>query len=373
MSRLSRRDLMKAGALAFAAPAVLRAHDALASSGTLAVYAWSDYFDRNTLLADFTNSTGVNVTLTTYGSNEEAEAKLRSAGGKGVDIFFPSVDTGPNYYRDALLRPLDEAKFKAEVVPSFYKSSLELGAADRGRRHLVPLVWGTEGITWDSTKFAKKSAEISYGDLWLPANPKQTALRPTSIFNGMALYLDATGGLKSNRGLDLYKSEAASRAVFDGVLSYITAHKANIGALWNSSAEATAAFATGGNTIGQTPDTTGILLGEKTDPKWAYGVPKEGGLGTMDGFGIPSGAANVEQAYAFANFLYQEDVAARFANTTRRNSCAKGAENYMSAQDRAAFDAAYPAGAIDNLFWLPAQTEIYTRLRTEYAGKLAKG
>jgi len=373
MSRLSRRDLMKAGAFALAAPAVLRASDALASSGTLNVYAWSDYFANNTLLADFTNATGVNVALATYGSNGEAEAKLRASGGKGVDIFFPSIDTGPNYYRDALLRPIEEARFKAEVVSSFYQRSLELGAADRGRRHLVPLVWGTEGITWDSTRFDAKSGVISYGDLWLAANPKQTAIRPTSIFNGMALYLDANGTLKSNRGLDLYKSEAASRAVFDGVLSYITAHKANIGTLWNSSAEATAAFVTGGSTIGQTPDITGILLREKTDPKWAYGVPKEGGLGTMDGFGIPSGAENVEQAYAFANFLYQEDVAARFANTTRRNSCAKGAETYMSAQDRAAFDTAYPAGAIDNLFWLPAQTATYAALRAEYAGKLAKG
>lgn len=373
MTRLSRRDLMKAGALALAAPAALRAHDALASSGSLAVHAWSDYFDKNTLLADFTNATGINVMLTTYGSNEEAEAGLRANGGKGVDIIFPSVDTGPNYYRDNLLRPIDEAKFKAEVVPSFTKSSLELGAADRGRRHLVPLVWGTEGLTWDSSKFDKKSGEISYGDMWLAANPKQTALRPTSIFNGMALYLDATGAVKSNRGLDLYKSEAESRAVFDGVLNFILAHKASIGALWNSSAQATTAFATGGCTIGQTPDTTGILLGIKADPKWRYGMPKEGGLGTMDGFGIPSGAANIEQAYAFANFLYQEDVAARFANTTHRNSCAKGAENYMSAQDRAAFDAAYPPGIIDNLFWLPAETEIYAKLRTEYAEKLTNG
>ena len=378
MTRLSRRDLIKAGALAIAAPAlaapaVLRAPDALASSGSLAVYAWGDYFDKNTLLADFTNATGVNVTLETYGSNEEAEAKLRAAGGKGVDIVFPSIDTGPNYYRDALLRPIDEAKFKAEVVPSFTKSSLELGAADRGRRHLVPVVWGTEGLTWDSTKFDKKSGEISYGDMWLAGNPKQTAIRPTSIFNAMALYLDATGAVKSNRGLDLYTSEAESRTVFDGVLKFILAHKADIGTLWNSSAEAAAAFTIGGCTIGQTPDTTGILLGIKADPKWRYGVPKEGGLGTMDGFGIPSGAANVEQAYAFANFLYQEDVAARFANTTRRNSCAKGAENYMSAQDRAAFDAAYPPGTIDHLFWLPAQTETYAKLRAEYAGKLAKG
>lgn len=372
MTRFSRRDLIKAGALALAAPAVLRAHDALASSGSISVYAWNDYFNNNTLLADFTNATNIAVKLSTYGSNEECENTLRAAGGKGYDIIFPSVDTGPNYYRDNLLRPIDEAKFKAgNVVPSIYRNSLSLGAADRGRRYLVPFDWGTEGITWDSTRFpGKTSGEISYGDLWLPDHPKQTAIRQKSAFNGVALYLDATGELNSNRGLDLYKSEADSRRVFDGCLKFLLAHKANIGAFWNNDTEATAAFTNAGCSIGQTWDTTGISLNNNTDPKWSYGVPKEGGLAWTDTFGIPAGAASVEQAYAFANFLYQPDVGARFANTTNYNSCAKGAENYLSAQERSDFDAAYPAGTIDNLFWWPMQTDFYVKLRAEYVGKL---
>ncbi|MCB4771734.1 extracellular solute-binding protein [Ancylobacter sp. Lp-2] len=371
MTRFSRRDLMKASAFVLAAPVVLRAHDALATSGAVDVYAWGDYFDKNTVLADFTNATGIKVNLSTYGSNEEAENKLRAAGGKGFDLLFPSVDTGPNYYKDNLLQPIDEAKFKVDqVIPSIYRNSLTLGAAHRGKRFLVPFDWGTEGVTWDSTKFDKKSGQISYGDMWLADHPKQTAIRQKSVFNGVALYLDANGTLPSNRGLDMYKSEADARRVFDGVLKFIVAHRGNVGAFWNNATEATAAFTDAGCTIGQTWDTTGILLHQKTDKKWSYGMPKEGGLAWTDTLAIPAGAANVDQAYALANFLYQPEIGAKFSNTTGYNSCAKGADAFLSEEARAAFQAAYPAGTIDNLFWWPMQTDFYAKLRGEYVEKL---
>lgn len=372
MTHFSRRNLMKAGAFALAAPAVLRAHDALASSGSLNVYAWGDYFDKNTILADFTNATGIKVELSTYSSNGELENKLRAAGGKGFDIVFPSVDTGPNYYKDNLLQAIDESKFKtAQIIPSIYRNSLRLGAANRGKRYLVPFDWGTEGITWDADKFpGKVSGEISYGDLWLPGNTKQTAIRQFSAFTGVALYLNATGELPSDRAMDMYKSEADARRVFDGCLKFLIAHKGNIGAYWNNATEATAAFTDAGCTIGQTWDTTGILLHRNVDKKWRYGMPKEGGLAWTDTLAIPSGAANVEQAYTFANFLFQPEIGALFANTTGYNSCAVGAENYLSAEARSAFEAAYPAGTIDNLFWWPMQTDFYARLRPEYVEKL---
>ncbi len=89
MIRFSRRDVMTAGAAALAAPAVLRAHDALASSGTLNVYAWKGFFDQNTLLADFTNATGVNVQLTTYTSNGEAESQAARGRRQGLRPHLP--------------------------------------------------------------------------------------------------------------------------------------------------------------------------------------------------------------------------------------------------------------------------------------------
>ena len=368
---LNRRSLLKGVAAAVAMPAVLRAHDALASSGEVNVFAWGDYFDKNDLLKQFEAKSGIKVNLSTYGSNEEAENKLRAAGGKGFDVIFPSVDTGPNYYKDDLLQEIDEKRFNADrVIPSIYRHSITLGAARRGKRYLVPFDWGTEAITYDSTKFDKKSGEFSYGDLWADGLDKKVALRQKSIFTSIALYLDATGQLKTDRGMDMYKSEDESRRVFDACLKFAVTKKKNFGAYWNNANEATAAFTDAGCIIGQTWDTTGILLNRKTDKKWKFGMPKEGGLAWTDTFGIPIGAANIDQAYALTNFLYTPEAGAAFTNASGYNTCAVGAETFLSAEAKEAFEMSYAPGTIDNLWWWPIMTGFFSKLRGEYVEKL---
>lgn len=372
---LRRRTLLQAsaatGIAAVAAPWTLRRAKA---AGEVNVFAWGDYvqaFSDDGIVKTFEDKTGHKVNLSTYGSNEECENKLRAAGGKGFDIIFPSVDTGPNYYKDGLLAPIDEAKLEVgQIIPALYRNSITLGAAQRGKRHLVPFDWGTEAVTWDSQRYPDLNyGTISYGDLF--QGDAKAAMRQKSVFAGIALYLDATGELPSNRGMDFYKSEADSRRVFDGCLKFLIEHKQNIGAWWNNATEATSAFTDAGCTIGQTWDTTGILLGRNVDPKWRYTMPKEGGLAWMDTIGIPAGAANPEGAYAFINHLLTPEMGAVFANRTGYNSAAQGADQHLNEQAKAAFEMAYPdQAALDNLFWWPMQTDFYAALRGEYVEKL---
>lgn len=372
MIHLTRRTMLKATTAAIAAPAVLRAHDALAQSGQVNVYAWGDYFDKNKVLDAFAAKTGIKVNLSTYGSNGELENKLRAAGGKGFDIVFPSVDNGPNYYKDNLLQPINESKLKVEqIIPAIYRNSLSLGAANRGVRHLVPFDWGTEAITYDSSKLDKKSGELSWGDLFAHGQERKTMARATSLLVSAALFLDASGKMASNRGLDLYKDEASSRKTFDTAYNYLKDQRKQLGAFWTNATEATKAFTDGGCTIGQTWDTTGILLNRSTDKKWKYGMPKEGGLAWTDTMAIPAGAANVDQAYEFMNFVFQPEQAAAFANASGYNSCAVGAEKFLDDNAKAGFQMAYPTQKeIDNLWWWPMATEFYGKIRSEYAEKL---
>lgn len=373
--QLRRRTLLQAsaatGLAAVAAPWAIR--DARAA-GEVNVFAWGDYvqaFSEDGIVKTFEDRTGLKVNLSTYGSNEEAENKLRAAGGKGFDVLFPSVDTGPNYYKDNLLAAIDESKLKvAQIIPSMYRNSVTLGATQRGKRHLVPFDWGTEAVTWDSARYPDlKYGTISYGDLF--QGDAKAAMRQKSVFAGIALLLDANGTLPSNRGMDFYKSEADSRRVFDGTLKFLIEHKKNIGAWWNNATEATSAFTDAGATIGQTWDTTGILLGRDVNPKWRYTMPKEGGLAWMDTAAIPAGAANPEGAYAFINHLLTPEMGAVFANRTGYNSAAAGADKFLNDQAKAAFQMAYPdQAALDNLFWWPMQTDFYAKLRGEYVEKL---
>ncbi len=368
----SRRTLLKgaaaAGGIAVTMPFIIR--QSLASSGEINVFAWGDYIQDNIIDA-FEKKTGIKVNLTTFGSNEEQQSKLRAAGGKGFDLIFPSVDTRPEYDEGDLLQVIDESRVKVDRIESaMWRSSLSLGAARRGKRYLIPFDWGTEGITYDSSVHSFKQGELSYGDLWVDGLDGKVAGRQKSIIITLAIYLDSIGQVPSNRALDLYKTEADMRRIFDACLDFLKPHKKNIGAFWNNATEATSAFTDAGCTIGQTWDTTGIKLHTDVDKKWIYTAPKEGALGWMDTMGIPSGAENLDQTYEMINFLMTPEAGGMFANNTGYNSAAVGAANHLSDANKAAFQIAYPEGAIENLWWWPMNTPWFNGVRQEYVEKI---
>ena len=367
----TRRTILRsaaAGSVAATLPFIART--SLAASGEVNVFAWGDYIQDNIIEA-FETQSGIKLNFSAFGSNEEAQSKLRAAGGKGFDVIFPSVDARPDYDEGNLLQPIDESRVKVErIVPALWRSSVKLGAVKRGTRYLVPFDWGTEGITYDSSVHDFSSTQVSYGDLWADGLEGKVAGRQKSLLMTIAIYLDATGKVPSNRAMDLYKTESDTRRIFDACIEFAAAYKKNIGAFWNNATEATAAFTDAGCTIGQTWDTTGIRLHIDVDKKWVYTAPKEGALAWMDTMGIPSGAENLDQAYEFINFMLTPEVGGMFANNTGYNAAAVGAEAHLSEASKAAFKMAYPEGAIENLWWWPVFTPWFSGVRQEYVEKL---
>ncbi|QGZ36369.1 extracellular solute-binding protein [Stappia indica] len=367
---ISRRSVLKGSAAAstlLAAPAILKAGDALASSGQVNVFAWGDYIQQN-MIDKFEGDTGIKVNLSTYGSNDEAEQKLRAAGGKGFDVIFPSITNGNNYYPDGLLQPVDESKLALDkLIPSMLRDSVQLGGTYRGKRMLLPFNWGTEAITLDSSQF--NADDVSYGTMWSPEAAGKAAFRQKSVIMGVGLYLDATGEVKSNRMLDVYKTEEDARRVWDACAKFIIDRKANIAAFWNNATEATNAFKQAGATIGQTWDTTGLLL-NREDAKWKYRMPKEGGITWMDSMGIPSGSENLEQAYAFLNAMLDPKMAGLLAMNTGYNSAVAGAAEYAGDNYKAQFADVYNAENLANLWWWQADTPWFATLREEYVDKI---
>ena len=372
MTNINRRTVLRGTAatgLALAMPAILKAGDALASSGTVNVFAWGDYVQDNIKDA-FEKATGIKVNLSTYGSNDEAENKLRAAGGKGFDVIFPSVDTGPNYYKDDLLGAIDESKFNVDkVIPSIYRASINLGATNRGKRYLSPCDWGTEAITFDSAAMPMDDAEVSFGAMWSKDAQAKATFRQKSGMVGVGLYLDSIGEVKSNRMLDVYKTEEEARRVYAACADFIIAHKANVAAFWNNATEATNAYKQAGATIGQTWDTTGLLL-NREDAKYKYRMPKEGGITWMDSMGIPTGAENVEQAYAFINAMLDAEMAGMFSKNTGYNSAVLGAADHAGDEYKAQFNEVYNADNLANLWWWQADQPWTSPLVGEFVDKI---
>jgi spermidine/putrescine transport system substrate-binding protein len=364
-----RRTFLK-GATASALATPFLTHRAFAASGEVNVMAWGDYIQDNIVEA-FEAATGIKINLSTYGSNEEVQSKLRAAGGSGFDLIFPSVDTRPEYDEGNLLAEIDESRLNVDQIePSIWRSSVTLGAARRGKRYLIPFNWGTEGVTYDSSMHDIAEGELSYGHLWKDGLDGQVAGRQKSLLITLAIYLDSIGEVSSDRGMDLYKSEADMRRVLDGCLAFVATRKTNIGAFWNNATEATSAYTDSGCTIGQTWDTTGIKLHNDVDKKWIYSSPKEGALAWMDTMAIPSGAANVDQAYELINFLMRPEIGGMFANNTGYNSAAVGSGAHLSDASKEAYKIAYPAGAIENMWWWPMSTPWFGSVRQEYVEKL---
>ncbi len=363
---LTRRSVLKLSSAALAAPVVLRASDALATSGTVRVLAWQDYIQPN-IAERFEAETGIALDLTTFGSNDEAESTIRSAGGRGFDIVFPSITNSANYVDengDSYFAEVPADVNVDAVIPSFLRDSAGLGGMHNGQQILLPFDWGTEGITYNTAELPVDAAELSYSDLFRDETIGKAAFRQKSVIMGVGLYLDATGEVPSNRMMDVYRSEDDARRVWGAVVEWMVARKEHFGAFWNNATEATSAFTEAGCVIGQTWDTTGLLL-NRDNPDFVYCAPTEGIITWLDSFGMMRQAANPEQAVAFMNFMLQPEIGGMFANNTGYNSAVTGAADYASDEFRRQFNEVYTADVLNNMWWWQADTPFFAPIRNE--------
>ncbi len=363
---ITRRTALKLTSTALAAPMILRATDALASSGSVKVLAWQDYIQPN-IAEKFEADTGIKLDLTTFGSNDEAESTIRANGGKGFDIVFPSITNSASYVDgngDSYFAAVPADVNVGAVIPSFLRDSATLGGQHNGEQILLPFDWGTEGITLNRKELDIADADLSYGDMFRPEAKGKAAFRQKSAIMGVGLYLDATGEVPSNRMLDVYKSEDDARRVWGKVAEWMVAHKENFGAFWNNATEATAAFKDAGCIIGQTWDTTGLLL-NRENADFVYRAPKEGIITWLDSFGMLKQAENPQQAVAFMNFMLQPEVGGMFANNTGYNSAVAGAAEFASEDFKRQFNEVYTEAVLSNMWWWQADTPFFAPIRNE--------
>ena len=141
--------------------------------------------------------------------------------------------------------------------------------------------------------------------------------------------------------------------------------KDNFGAFWNNSTEATSAFKDAGSIIGQTWDTTGLLL-NREDPKFVYRAPTEGIITWLDSFGMLKAAENREQAIAFMNFMLTPAIGGMFANNTGYNSAVSGSAAFATDDFKRQFSEVYTDQVLGNMWWWQADTPFFAPVRNEF-------
>jgi spermidine/putrescine transport system substrate-binding protein len=365
---LNRRTLLGAAAgAAVATPWIARRANAQATSGEVNIFAWAGYIS-DEMLAAFESATGVKPNYTPYGTNDELLNQLRANAGSGFDIIWPSVDRVPNYVEFDLVQPIDENKVMWDrVIASAVSGSEKMGAVVNGKRYQAPTDWGTEALAYDSSAMTLEYGTASYFDIWKPEMAGQATVRGHSGLIGLALALEGQGKLP-HPVREMYVDEAKARANYEVIVAEAVAHKKNIVQFWSNENEAQGAFRVNGCTIGQTWDSSAAALGKEGLPV-KYLAPKEGALAWMEGVCLPKGAANVDQAYAFINWMLTPEAGAMYANHTSINSTAAGAGELLSDFGKQFFADAYPGDALDKLWWWPIQEAWYVAIRTEYQDK----
>jgi spermidine/putrescine transport system substrate-binding protein len=367
---IKRRSVLK-GAAAFGALAAgpwIISPKALASSGEINVLMWSDYLPPE-WLDGFTKKTGIKVNYTGIGSNEEIINKLKATKGRGFDIISPTNVRSLQWQPLELIQPFDMKRVNTTTVNG---AMLMIGENEwnfEGKgTHWLPHIWGTEAMAWRTDLYSPPGGIPSYGNVWQPEVEGKTMMRPHSGMLGAGLYLETIGKLKPGDVWRAYQAEDKMRPVWDTITTFCVDHKKQIKLFWNDADSQKNGLLNEGVLVGQTWDGPPLALKSQGEPV-TYQAPREGALAWVDGMSIPTGAENIDQLYAFVEYVFLPEPAGVAIDKHGYNSAVVGADKFASSQYAKNFAEAYPGDALKNLNPWPAEAQWYADIRTEYRNK----
>ena len=320
------------------ATALLMATTGLASAeGSLQLYNWGNYTSPE-LLEKFTAETGITVTVTDYDSNDTALAKIE-AGGHGFDLVVPSANYVSIFNEKGLTVPLDLAKLPnhANIAPEWKDV-----AWDAGRTTSIPWQWGTVGIAVDTAIYG---GDINTSAVWLEV-PDELKGKLNVVPEMMDIVTLATkyhGGEPCSEDLEVLKK----------VRDSLMAAKPN----WISmDYGATEKMANGdwAASVNWNGSSMRIRLDKDTV---AYGYPKEGYPLWMDSVMLLKDAQNVDNAYAFMDFIMKPENAAMISNFARYANGIAGSEAFMAPEMATAPEVVIPEEHKAAGFFMPTCNE----------------
>ena len=299
---VSRRRLLtfsaaaaSAAALAACAPVDPQAGGAPAATGgpladNLNIYTWGDYDDPS-VLETFTAQLGPQITLDSYGSNEEMIAKLIAARGtSGYDIVVPTGVFIPQMIENGLLEQLN-----LDLLPNLrYMDEAYLAQDwDPQNQYSICKAWGTTGFVYDTTVISR---DLQTWDDFLDAAQNEASGRTTVLDDPKEL----VGVYFWANGIDWNTTDPAD---LDAAEAYLTQTLAPHVSAFDSYPGGSA-IPTGSQVLMHAWNgdaRLGILNSPEPD-RWAWRL---GGPTTqlwMDNWAIAQGAQNVEAAHAFINY-----------------------------------------------------------------------
>jgi spermidine/putrescine transport system substrate-binding protein len=273
---------------------------------------WPDYFPTS-LLAKFTKETGIKATLDTYDSDATLLTKLQ-AGGGSYDVVVAGDYYVPILAKGGLLTKLDKTKLPnaANIKPEYRHPSF-----DPNRDFAMPYTVVITGISYDGARVPGGALADTWKSFFEPSEQLRGQIADLDVQE--ELYMAASWYLGQNectenpadakRVLDVLLKQKPFVKVYsnDGTIDRIASKQVIVQHNWN------------GTTV----------RAQKILPTVRFSYPKEGVRLFMDSLLIPAKAKNVNEAYAFVDWMMKPENIAIVSNAQKYDNEIIGSDKFM--------------------------------------------
>lgn len=338
MKHLTKRAVMLISATGIATFGLFGA----ASADTLRLLTWGGYAPED-VVAMFEAETGHTVEVT-LSNNEEMIAKLRATGGRGFDLAQPSQDriSGPQE-EFGIYKPIDMSKIdQSQFITSMLNATLG-NTTVGGQPFAVPHVWGTSGLVVNTAKAPGVKDYLDLCGADVAGAVTYRLKRPTLI------------GFAYSMGLDpfaAYGDVAAYTDIINKVEAKLIECKPGVKTYWGGGDELLGLMRSGETVASMAWDTGGWKLNAE-NPDITFVAPASGALGWIDTFVLPAKGEADDAAYAWINFVMRPDIAGMITAAAGNFTASKGADEHVSDDLKARYQASFPPAAVDNIKWYP--------------------
>jgi putrescine transport system substrate-binding protein len=285
-----------------------------AEEKALNLYIWNDYLAPDTV-SNFEQETGIRVSVSNYGSNEELDGKL-APGSSGYDIVVPSASFFERQIKAGYYQKLDKSML-TNLGNMDADIQQRLAAHDPGNQYAVLHMWGVTGLGYNIGKI-----KAAMGDA--PVDSWRMVFDPAVAGNfqkcGIAVLDSASEMFKmvlAYLGRDVNSQDpadlnAAGEAMnrFRPFIRYIDTQRM-IGDLANG--EICVAIGYSGDLL----QARARAQENKTGQDIQFVIPKEGTIVWFDSYLIPKDAPHPKNAHLFINYMLRPEVIAAVSNTVK--------------------------------------------------------
>lgn len=258
-------------------------------NGELNIFIWTEYVP-DSVIEKFEKETGIKVNVSTYSSNEDMLAKVKSESEGTYDIVQPSDYMVEQMASQGMLEELktDELKNLLNIGESYLNPSY-----DPGNKYSVPYQGGVAGIAMNTSKVKKDIT--SYDDLF-----------DSSLKNSIVALDDYRAVIGMTARSMGYSMNETDPAVLSKIQDKLLTLKNNV-KLYDSDSPKSALIS-GDCTVGYVWSAEiALAMEENPDIKVVY--PTEGAYLFMDNWAIPKGAKNYDNAMKFIDFMLDAENA----------------------------------------------------------------